>query len=54
MERYILFELSFVIRWQGHRNSGRAGGAVKSWGQFKLIQPKKIVTNDACFCSTML
>jgi len=30
---------------QGRRNVGRAGGQKKSWGQYKIMKNKKIVTD---------
>ena len=41
-------------RRQGRQNVDRAGGAVKSWGQWKLMKNKKIGTKYACYCSTTM
>jgi len=44
----------YLCHHQGRRNVGRAGGEVKNWRQWKLMNNKKIVTNYACYCLTTM
>jgi len=41
----------FYIYTQGHRNSGRAGGAVKELRAMKACKKTKKFVTCACFCT---
>jgi len=51
IKKTAVWKTTFVSEHQGRENIGRAGEAVKRWGQWKLTKNKKIVTIYACYCS---